>query len=98
HPLRVEEAPFLARGRRASAAGTADLRRETLDATISAAGNVAGAARAAGADVTGGMTARATVRGPLRQLAVDGTLTAENVRTGFATLEHGVLTAAMTGV
>ncbi len=96
--LRVEDGTALARGVRANATGTLDLQRETLDATITAAGSVAGAARAAGADVTGAMTTRATVRGPLRQLAVDGTLTAENVGTGFATLQRGVLTAALTGI
>src|SRR5262249_6705697 len=96
--LRLDDGSALARGLRANATGTVDLQRETLDATITAAGDVAGAARGVGADVTGALTTRATVRGPLRQLAVDGTLTAENVRSGLATLQRGVLTATLTGV
>src|SRR5262249_22319861 len=42
--------------------------------------------------------ARASVRGPLHQLAVDGTLTGENVRASSATLQRGALTANLTGV
>src|SRR5262249_19620139 len=96
--LRVEDATVLARGVRAGATGTADLQRETVDATITAAGHVAASARAGGAHVAGAMTARATVRGPLRQLTVDGTLTAKTLRTGSATLRRAALTATMTGV
>jgi translocation and assembly module TamB len=96
--LRVENGAFVVGGLRTTVAGAMDLQRQTLEATLSATGDPTAAARSIGAQVGGAITARASVRGPLHQLAVDGTLTGENVRTSSATLQRGALTANLTGV
>src|SRR5262249_58725641 len=94
--LRVENGAFLVGGLRTTVAGAMDLQRQTLEATLSVTGDPAAAARSVGAQIGGAITARASVRGPLHQLAVDGTLTGENVRTGSATLQRGAPTANLT--
>ena len=96
--LRVESGAFVVGGLRTTVAGAMDLQRQTLEANLSAAGNPTVAARGIGAEVGGTISARASVRGPLHQLAVDGTLTGENMRTSAATLQRGALTAALSGV
>src|SRR5262249_2135179 len=96
--LRVENGAFLVGGLRTTVAGAMDLQRQTLEATLAAIGDPTAAARSVGAQVGGAITARASVRGPLHQLAVDGTLTGENVRTSSAPLQRGALTANLTGV
>ena len=55
-------------------------------------------ARATGADVAGTVTARVQARGSLHALALDGTATAENVRSGRTSLERGTVKASLAGV
>src|SRR5262249_32634323 len=68
--LRVENGAFVVGGLRTSVSGAMDLQRQTLEATLSATGDPSAAARSVGAQVGGTITARASVRGPLHQLAL----------------------------
>ena len=96
--LDVQSGSVLAAGLRADGTGTVDLGRETVDASATVSGDLARGARAAGADVAGTVTARVQARGSLHALALDGTATGENVRSGRTSIERGAVKASLTGV
>jgi autotransporter translocation and assembly factor TamB len=96
--LGVQNGTVLAAGLRVDATGGLDLRRQTLDATATVAGDVGRGARAMGADVGGTLSARLQAHGPLRQLALDVTTSGNGVRFGTTSLERVTGTASLAGV
>jgi autotransporter translocation and assembly factor TamB len=93
--LALGAASVTRKGVRAGASGTLDVRRETLDASGTVAGPLSDVPAG---DVAGTMSVRATVRGPLRALAIEASGTAEQLRSGTTSAEHAAFAAALTGV
>jgi translocation and assembly module TamB len=96
--LGVQSGTILAGGLRVDGTGSLDLRRETLDATATVAGDLGRSARAMGADVAGTLSARVQARGPLRQLALDVATTGDGIRFGTASVDRVGGTASLAGV
>ena len=96
--LSVQSGTVLAAGLRVDGTGGIDLRREALDATATVAGDVGHGARAMGADLDGTLSARIQAHGPLRELAVDITTTADGMRVGTTSLQRVTGTASLAGV
>ncbi len=96
--LALDAGTLVAAGLRGDASGTLDLGRQTLDAAGRLAGDIAPAARAAGADLAGQVSAQGSARGPLRALAVETAGSLERVRAGGTTLARADVRAALTGI
>ncbi len=93
--LALDAGSITRRGLRADAAGTLDLRAQTLDASGTVTGPVADAVAG---DVAGTVSLRASARGPLQALAVDASAAVQQARSGAITAERAAVTASLTGV